>query len=112
MIDCNDTGTTRQGARQYFGDYVWMSRMQCGVSRAALARTLGVSERYLQTVEFGDERIPIALLQRMARMLDANTCNALFGERMPRISTPLRNFVERFASPAARGLPQAHAVRS
>ena len=48
------------------GDRLRSSRMRCDLSRRALARRSGISERYIAQIETGKGNVSIILLLRLA----------------------------------------------
>ena len=62
------------------GERVRAARAEHGITRKTLARSSGISERYLAQLEAGEGNISVLLLQRVARALDLALAELLDGK--------------------------------
>jgi len=81
---------------QDLGERVRGARAGRGITRKTLARSSGISERYLAQLEAGEGNISVLLLQRVARALDLPLVQLLDGaDRAPAELTLIEQFLRR-----------------
>src|SRR5688572_9565227 len=84
-----------------FGDRIRSERDRRGMSRKALARQAGMSERYISQIESGKGNISILLLRQLAEALDLPLIRLIGDAATDTVATGIR--LERTALIGLRG---------
>jgi XRE family aerobic/anaerobic benzoate catabolism transcriptional regulator len=100
--DASDGAATDRAFLSELGQRVRRMRALRGMSRKALAKASGVSERYLAQLEGGEGNLSIILLRRVARATGAPIEDLVTGEPLPE-QWPLLRQMLRTARPEAIG---------